>query len=80
MKKKPTVVTFRDDSIKFKEILARYLKLTNNKDKNIHFQFTLSKGYRIPMKNTMADLKKSLRKSNLDGVVLFTKKIEKMDE
>lgn len=72
MKKKSTVITFRNDEITFKEIVNRYLKLANIKKLNINYRFTLSKGYRIPMKYTIADLKKTLRKSNLDGVVLFT--------
>lgn len=70
MKKTPTIVTYRHDDITFKEILKRYLKLSPKKKEGI--RFTLSRGFIISMKSTVLDLKKSLRRDNLDGVVLFT--------
>jgi hypothetical protein len=70
--RRPTIVTYRHHSITFAEILKRYGKLCPASQVRKNLKFTLSRGYLIPMRSTVLDLKKSLRRDSVDGVVLFT--------
>jgi hypothetical protein len=80
MCKGPTSITYREDEITFKEILQRYLVRNEKMRDGPGLRFTLSGGHRIPMKSTVSDLKKGLRKANLDGVALFILKHEGEEE
>ncbi len=70
----PFMVTFRDDSITFVEIMNRYLKL-NPTEKRINktLAFTLPVGSIINPTMTVKKLKKQLRRDSVAGLNLFVR-------
>ncbi len=70
--RRPTVVTYRHPTITFNDILQRYIRLCPAARARKNLRFTLSRGYIIPMQSTVLDLRKSLRRESVDGLVLFT--------
>jgi hypothetical protein len=70
--RKPTVVTYRHPTITFNEVLQRYTRLCPSARSRKNIRFTLPRGYIIPMRHTVLELRKSLRRESVDGLVLFT--------
>ena len=66
-----TIITYRKDTVPFKELMVKY-RQNNPQDKRENLSFYLSQGFQIPEEQTVKELKKQLRRPNINGVVLFT--------
>jgi hypothetical protein len=68
----PFVVTFRQDSITFEQILESYLRLNPSEKRNGKMlTFTLPGGAFINRGLSVKNLKKQLRRDSLDGLNLY---------
>lgn len=68
------MVTFRNDSITFIEIMDRYLRLNpSEKRANKTLVFTLPIGSIINQNMTVKNLKKQLRRDSVEGLNLFVR-------
>lgn len=77
----PFMVTFREDSINFEEIMDRYLKLNPaEKRANKMLVFTLPIGSVINRNMTVNNLKKQLRRDSVEGVNLFVRDIPEQNQ
>lgn len=73
--KKPIRVTFKSTDLKtltIQNIREKYLKLLPASAKKKNLRFTLSKGFVLKLRSTLAEVKNLLRRQSIDGIVLFT--------